>query len=205
MRRLILFAGFLVLVASACGDDDAAPTTAARGTTVVTATTTATTPATAPSTTAVTATTVDPAAPRVALALIFAGEWEGEWVNTTYGSTGRVALAIAVDTEARTATLTIDLGGSVFGAGDPAAFDFVADLAAASPFIATTPLLGEATLEVEPTGAFTLEARDVPEAGIESFRVAGTATSAGIALAYTVGLEDGGSAEGTATLRRPTQ
>jgi hypothetical protein len=210
VRRLTLLVGALALVAAACGDDPSAPTS----TTVVTTTTAGasttagqTTTTAAASTTTVapaTTTTVDPAAPRIALALIFAGEWEGEWANTTYGSTGPIALTIAVDAEARTAALNIDLGGSVFGAGDPAPFDFVADLTAASPFTAETPLLGEAEFDVEASGAFTLEAGDVPAAGITSFRAVGRATSAGITLEYTVGFDDGGEAVGTADLRRPT-
>ena len=195
MRRLILFGGFLALVGAACGDDGTGPTITAPVQTT----------AAGASTTAVTTTTIDPAASRIALALIFSGEWEGEWVNTTRGTTGPVAVAIAVDTGRRTATLTIDLGGSVFGAGDPEAFVFVADLTAVPPFLAVTPLLGEATFDVEATGRFTLEARDVPGAGLASFAAGGTATSAGIELAYTVGFDNGGSAAGTANLRRPTQ
>jgi hypothetical protein len=205
MRRIIVLAGALALVASACGDDDGATTTAAPTTTAVATTTAATITTVTTTTTSASTTTVDPAAPRVALALIFSGEWEGEWVNTTYGSTGPIALAIAVDAAERTATLTIDLGGSVFGSGDPAAFDFVADLTTAAPFTVATPLLGEATFDVQATGAFTLEALEVPAAGIASFRATGTAAPTGIELAYTVGFDDGGSAEGTALMRRPTQ
>jgi hypothetical protein len=199
MRRLILLAAILALVAGACGDDEGTGTASASTTTTKAAVTTTTT---ATITTAATTTTADPAAPRIALALVFAGEWEGDWDNTTYGSTGPATLTVAVDPEARTATLIIDLGGSVFGEGDPEPFEFVADLTAASPFVAATPLLGDVTFEVDAVGHFTLTALDVPGAGIASFEARGIADPEGIDLGYTVTFEAGGGAEGIASLRR---
>ena len=192
MRRVIPAAAWLALLATACGHGGAATTTAAP-------TTTAT-----PSTTAVASTTTeDPVAYRVTLATILAGEWVGDWRNTTYGTTGTVLAGIRVDAAGLTATVTIDLGGAVFGAGDPAPFEFVVDLSAAPPYTATTALLGEITLLVTDTGAFTLEAADVPAAEIATFWMAGTAGSERVDLEYTVGREDGSEATGAATLLRP--
>ena len=191
MRRWIVLVGALALIAAACGGDDGAAVTTAPTTT-------------APTTTAPT-TTADPAAYRLSLATIFAGEWTGSWENATYGTTGPIAAAVAVDTGSLAAILTVDLGGAVFGAGDPAPFEVTIDLTAAPPYAATTAVLGELSLVVEVDGAFTLEAPDVPAAGIASFRASGRATSAGITLDYTVGFEDGGEATGTADLGRPTQ
>jgi len=190
MRRWILVAGALALTAAACGGDGA-------GTTTV--------PVTTPPTTAAPTTTIDPTPYRVNLATIFAGEWTGSWENATYGTTGPLAAALAVNAEGLSATLTLDLGGEVFGGGDPAPFEMTIDLAAAPPYAAFSPVLGSLSLIMGVDGAFTLEALDVPAAEVSSFRASGRATSAGITLDYTVGLEDGGEAAGTADLGRPTQ
>jgi hypothetical protein len=192
MRRVIPAAALLALLASACGDGGAASTTAAPTTT-----------AAASTTAGASTTTEDPVAYRVTLATILAGEWAGDWRNTTHGSTGAVLAGVRVDTAGLTATVTIDLGGAVFGGDDPAPFEFVVDLSAAPPYTATTALLGEITLMVTDTGIFTLEAADVPAAGIATFRATGTAGSERVDVEYTVGLEDGSEAAGMATLLRP--
>jgi hypothetical protein len=186
----MLVAGALALTAAACGGDGA-------GTTTV--------PVTASPTTAAPTTTVDPTPYRLSLATIFAGEWTGSWENATYGTTGPLAAAFAVDAEGFSATLTLDLGGEVFGGGDPAPFEMTIDLSAAPPYAAFSPVLGALILVMEVDGAFTLEAPDVPATGISSFRASGRATSAGITLDYTASMDDGTEAVGTADLGRPTQ
>jgi hypothetical protein len=194
MRRVIPAAALLALLASACGDGGAATTTAAPTTTAVAATTTE-----------ASTTTEDPVAYRVTLATILAGEWVGDWRNTTYAGTGAVLAGIRVDADGLTATVTVDLGGAVFGGDDPAPFELVVDLSAAPPYTATTALLGEITLVVTDTGSFTLEAADVPAAGIATFWATGSAGSERVDLEYTVAFEDGREATGTATLLRPAE
>lgn len=191
MRRWILVTGALTLAVAACGGGGAATTTVPVPT--------------SPTTAAPTTTTIDPTPYRLNLATIFAGEWVGSWENATYGTTGPLAAALAVDAEDLSATLTLDLGGEVFGGGDPAPFEMTIDLAAAPPYTAFSPVLGSLSLIMGVDGAFTLETLDVPAAGVASFRASGRATSAGITLDYTVGLEDGSAAAGTAGLGRPTQ
>lgn len=190
MPRRILLVGALALVATACSGDGAATTTI---------------PVTAPPTTAAPTTTIDPTPYRLSLATIFAGEWTGSWENATHGTTGPIAAAVAVDTEGLSATLTLDIGGEAFGGDDPAPFEMAIDLSAAPPYATVGPVLGELRVVMEADGAFTLEAADVPAAGLASFRASGRATSAGITLDYTVGFDDGGEAVGTAGLGRPTQ
>jgi hypothetical protein len=192
MRRVIPAAGVLAQLAAACGDGGGASTSAAPTTTAAAATTTE-----------ASTTTEDPVAYRVTLATILAGEWVGDWRNTTYASTGAVLAGIRVDAAGLAATVTIDLGGAVFGGADPAPFELVVDLSAAPPYTATTALLGEITLVVTDTGAFTLEAADVPAAGIATFWATGTAGSERMDLEYTVAFEDGSEAAGRATLLRP--
>jgi hypothetical protein len=197
MRRLALTAAALALVVAACGDDGAATTTSS-GTPSISNSGTETT------TSASSTTTADPVAVRLELARIFAGEFVGQWANSTYGSTGTAFIAVAVDPEAKAATITIDPGGEVFGGGDPASFEIVLDLSAAPPYVVATPLFGELAVAVQESGAFALEAADVPAAGIASFSANGAATSVSIDLEYTVTFDDGSSARGTVALRRPT-
>ncbi len=199
MRRLIPAVAVLALLASACGGGGEATTTTAPTTTAATTTTAAATTTTAE----ISTTTEDPVAYRVTLATILAGEWTGEWRNTTYGSTGEVLVDVRVDGAARTATITIDLGGAVFGGGDPEPFEVTVDLSAAPPYAASTALLGEITLSMTDTGAFTLAAADVPAEGIATLSATGTAGSERVDLEYSVGFDDGSTAAGRATLLRP--
>jgi hypothetical protein len=199
MRRLIPMAAVLALSVSACGGGGQTTTTAGPTTTAAVASTTAATSTTAE----VTTTTEDPVAYRVTLATLLAGEWEGEWRNTTYGSTGAVMADVRVDGAAHAATITVDLGGAVFGQGDPGPFELTIDLSAAPPYTASTDLLGEVTFTMTDTGSFTLGSADVPAAGIATFGATGTAGSERVELEYTVGFDDGSEAVGIATLLRP--
>jgi hypothetical protein len=198
MRRLALMAVAMALLAAACGSGEAA-TTASLGSAATTASSIGTT------TTAGSTTTADPVAVRLELARIFAGEYVGQWTNTTYGTAGAAFVAVAVDAEAQTATVTIDLDGEVLGGGDPEAFEVGLDLTGASPYVVATPVFGELALAMEDSGAFTLEAPDLPAAGVTSFSANGAATSVSLDLEYVVTFDDGSSAGGTVTLRRPTQ
>ena len=185
MRRLIPAAALAALLVSACGGDGQATTTAA--TTTMEASTT----------------TEDPVAYRLTLATILAGNWVGEWRNITAGTTGPLAVDVRLDEGARTATVTIDLGGAVFGAGDPDPLAFVVDLSQAPPYTATTDLLGAITFTMTDTGAFSLESADVPAEGIATFWASGEAGSERVQIEYGVGFDDGSTADGVATLRRP--
>jgi len=113
MKRInVAFAAF-VLVA-ACGGSDSGTTTTGGGTSGTTAGTTATT--------AAATTTTEAASPldaRLAIVEAFAGEYEGTWTNATFGSTGTITITNSNVTDFGTLTLTLDVGGSAFGAGDP--------------------------------------------------------------------------------------
>ena len=214
MRRLALLAA-LSLVLAACSDDDAAPTTVAdtaavtttqaatteattSTTTTIAATTTTTEPTT--TTTAAATTTEDPLADTIAAALELVGDYGGDWENTTFGSVGSVAASIAVDTGAGTMSVTVDLGGLVFGLSDPNPETIVIDLRSLFPLRFTSELLGEATLFIsDDRQRVTVEALDVPAPGIQSMRV--EVIDAGddaISMVYLIQFEDGGGeAEGT--------
>ena len=193
MRRLITAVALLAVSVAACGGEGEATTTTAAVTTGAETSTTA----------AVTGTTEDPVAYRLTLATLLAGNWVGEWRNITFGSSGDIAADVRLDEAARTATITLDLGGAVFDGEDPAPIVFTVDLATSPPYAASTELLGSITFSMTDTGAFTLEAADVPASGVATFWATGTSGSERVGVEYGVGFEDGSEAEGAATLRRP--
>ena len=154
MRRASILIG-LLLVLAACGDDDAATSTTTTEGDATTTTAAATTTSAAD----------DPVAERIAAAEALAGEWTGEWHNNTFGSTGSIDATFEVDAAAATATLTLDLGGNVFGSNDPDPFAVDLDLTAAGPYEGTNDLLGDFTVTANADGAIVLDAPAVPGLG----------------------------------------
>ena len=197
MRKLALLTLALALAAVACGDDDATSTTGSDTTSApsTTSTTTSTT------TTAATTTTVDATAARVAAAMEYAGTYTGEWRNTTFDSTGGADMSLEVDAATATAVLTLDLGGSVFGGGDPDPIVTEIDLSTAGPYAGTNDLFDDYTLEIDTDGVFTLTAPDISQLTGMSMVVEGALDPAGFDLLYTINHPAGGLfAEGTMTL-----
>ena len=183
----------VVLIAGACGDDTTTTTAAAVSTAAASSTTTAvaTTTAAVTTTAAATTTTVDAAAARLAAAHLLAGHYAGEWHNTTFGSTGSADLVIEVDDAAKTATVTTDLGGGVFGAGDPDPIVTVIDLTQEGIVEGATDLLGDYTVQIDADGAVTLLAPAVPQLGGSSLAVGGTFDPAAMSFTYTITQADG--------------
>ena len=187
MRRFALLALF-VLTAAACGDDDAATTTTAAATTTTAAVTT----------TAATTTTVDAAAERVAAAQGYAGTYAGEWTNTTFGSSGAVEVVFGVAAATATASLSLDLGGSVFGGGDPDPVVVDFDLTAGGPYAGTSDLFGDFTVEVDADGHLVMTAPAVPGLGGMTMVTEGDFTADGFAATYLITNPAGSTfAEGT--------
>lgn len=200
MRRFGPMALALVLLAAGCGDDDSASTTsapAATTTTAAPASTTTGSPAT--TTTDATATTAvdDDTAARVAAAQDLEGEYEGEWNNTTYGSTGPVDASIVVDPDAAVAQFTLDLGGNVFGFPDPDPFTVEIDLSQEGPYEFTTELMGDGEFTIA-DGIVLFAASSIDQLTGASMEVEGTVNGSGWDLFYTI-LTPAGStfAEGT--------
>lgn len=196
MRRRTVGWGLPALVAflaAACGGGGEVAATSSPATTEAVTTTAGPT-----------TTTWDPVAVRVGLATLLAGEWVGDWRTGASGETGSFSANVRVDAATPSATISIDLGGEVFGEGDPDPFEFVVDLAAAPPYAAWAPPLGDFTFYMTDRGAFTLEAADVPAPGIVSFAATGTAASGRVGLDYTVAFNDGTEVRGRCTLRRPS-
>jgi hypothetical protein len=194
MRRGRVAGSLVVAVAvlAGCGDD-ATTTTSAVTTTVVAPTTT-----TASTTTLAPPATVDEVAIRVAVAQAFVGRYEGEWINTTFGSAGPMTLEVAL--AGNRVTVTLDLGGSVFGGSDPEPIVMEFDLSGEGPFGANTTLFGDLTMSTDTDGSrFVVEAPAVPGLGGVPMTMEALGDGAGsIAGTYTIP----GLAEGTFQMHR---
>jgi len=198
MRRLGPIVLTLMLLAAGCGDDDTASTTS--GAAATTTTGAATTTTAAPATT--TSAGEDPTAERVAAAQELEGDYEGEWNNTTFDSTGPVTASIAVDPDAALATFTLDLGGNVFGAADPDPFTVEIDLSQEGPYQFTTELMGDGQFTLA-DGIVFFTAFSIDQLTGASMEVDGTVNSSGWDLFYKI-LNPAGStfAEGTVEATR---
>lgn len=183
--------------------DDATTTAApAEPTTTVPPTTAAPTTTEAPTTTAAATTTAaptttDPLAAARARAEEAAGDYTGTWTNTTFGSSGPMAMTLAVDGDE--IVVDIDLGGFVFGQPDPEPETYrlpLTSLSTTGSF--DTVVFGTITLDVdEATGVITARADAVPTPGIASFESTVTPNGDGtFGGTYVVTFDSGDTAEG---------
>lgn len=183
MRRFIALMALVALVA-ACGGDAADKTTT---TTAAAVTTTA--PGGATTTIAETSTTLDEAAVRVAAAEALVGSYDGEWRNLTFGSSGSAEATMELN--GSVATMTMTLGGNVFGgsAPPPVVMDF--DLSSPPPYMVTSDLFGEVTVEVDLDGNLVFGSESIESLGGMSLVVDGTVTATGFDLEYSIFGTDG--------------
>lgn len=191
MRRIAALLTALLLVLAACGGDSSGDEPDQTTTTTAADAATTTTAASATTTTAAPTTTEEPSNPAMETALALEGSYEGEWNNTTFGSTGPVELVISVDEAGGFAIVTLDLGGNVFGGSDPDPVLWEVDLLTGELF-SGDDLFGQTTAEFAEDGSFTLTAPEVPGLGLEMI-VEGTASGdAGFSGTYTItGLAEG--------------
>lgn len=189
MTRKITFIALLALALAACAGGGSSGTTTTTSGSSTTGSTEATT------TTAATTTTEDASAARIAAAQQFEGRFEGEWRNTTFGSTGPAVAEVVVDAAAKVATFTLDLGGNVFGASDPDPVVTDLDLTTDGPWEGTNDLLGDYTIMIDTEGHLTLTAPSVPGLGMEMV-VEGDLDPDGFQLTYTISNAGGVFAEG---------
>lgn len=142
-----------------------------------------------------------------------AGNYVGQWDNTTFGSTG--SITIDVVSTPSTVTMTVDLGGFVFGLADPPpiTLPFTISGNQATLNIVGDPLLGDLSVTIGDDGSFSATETNLPTAigpnpgpglFINSFVVTGNITTTPVpqmAFNYTVNFlptSGGGSALGTA-------
>jgi hypothetical protein len=179
MRRVIVLMVCVGLVA-ACGGDTAGDetTTTAASTTTVAAVTTSSQPET-------TTTTAGTSSERIAMAEALVGAYGGDWFNTTFGSTGTATAEVTLD--GTTVTVTMELGGNVFGVGTTDPVVLVFDVASEPPYEIASGLFGDAVIDFAQNGTltFTFEAANLPSLGM-SFKGEGLAHGGGIQLDYQI-------------------
>jgi hypothetical protein len=136
-------------------------------------------------------------------ALEMAGEWEGMWINNTFGSSGAASLIIEVDPSG-IATLTLDLDGFVFGMWDPDPLTYTANFGGGRiDFdVSGDPVFGDFLATGLADGTVSIEAELIPVDGIVRLLAEGSFAPRGIQLNYTVEFFGGGAATGELNLTR---
>lgn len=198
MRRAATILLGMSLLVAACGDDDAEPTATA-GTAAATATSAAAEATTAPTVAATTTTAAaaetTPAltgsAAVIAAAADYLGEYEGEWNNTTFGSSGAMFVTVLeVNTGAGFILVRIDLDGNVFGAADPDPFVIEISTAGEDLHVGYSEFMGVSSLEIDEAGNFSSVA-EPPGLGLP-LESEGSVTETGFAGTYNIpGLAEG--------------
>jgi hypothetical protein len=132
----------------------------------------------------------------------YGGTWEGAWFNNTYQTTGAVYIEIYINETSMTYKTYTDIGGSVFGLGDPpptqgqGSFTNTGVLSVVSQ----GPLLGDIVMNLDPgTGTVSGGATNIPGGFPTSMAIGGTATPQAMDLTYEL-VWPGGGADGTINL-----
>lgn len=134
----------------------------------------------------------------------YGGTWEGNWFNTTFGSTGPIYMEIYINESNMTYMTYSDIGGNVFGGFDPPPTQgqgsFTNNTGVLS-IVTQGPILGDVTLNLDTnTGEVSVEA--VPGGAIATFSITGTATPQVMDLEYSLAFAGGGGAIGTIDLTK---
>jgi hypothetical protein len=113
----------------------------------------------------------------------FNGTYTGSWTNTTFGSTGSATMAVTVSGGA-TASMTLTLGGNVFGGAPPPPENWSCTFVAYScRSTFTSATFGITTVVLDADGALTFRSR-LPNGGF--FNLDGTMTASRITADYAV-------------------
>jgi hypothetical protein len=142
------------------------------------------------------------------LAAFLEGRYTGAWNNTTFGTTGPIAVDAKVDKTAGTVSVTLTLGGNVFGAPAPPPETFTI-----KPDPAQSTLTGRSTTfgDLSATfalagsqGSFTMKGSNVPNPRVAGFEASATISDPrSFGGRYTVTFKDGTApAQGTFTLTK---
>ncbi|MEQ9453656.1 MAG: PEP-CTERM sorting domain-containing protein [Phycisphaeraceae bacterium] len=133
------------------------------------------------------------AAPASAFDASDLGFYDGDWFNTTFSSTGNMDFTFTSD--GSSVTVSIQLGGFVFGFPAPAAplvYSFPINGGTGEIDFATVgdPLLGDITGSADSSGNVSLFATNFavtsPAFGFDSFSISGTASDGVIDFDYTI-------------------
>ncbi len=138
---------------------------------------------------------------------LFEGTYTGSWTNQTFGSTGPITVVVKLDRAAGTVSITLTLGGNVFGMPAPAP-ETVTFKPTPPPlkYSGRSAIFGDVTasLTLGTAGAdFALHGENVPSDRVGKFDARGTITDPRqIALTYVVTFKDGSAANGVASITR---
>ncbi len=126
--------------------------------------------------------------------------WEGSWFNDTFGSSGPATVDVTIC--GTTLTFTLDLGGFVFGASDPAPVTTTGMLNGDGSFdfgmTTNHPVYGTASGGVDAAGNVTLDLMNASGFGLIEIR--GTWTPTEFRTRYDIFFTPGGSVFATGTL-----
>jgi len=137
--------------------------------------------------------------------LAFAGSWEGEWRNITFGSSGPMTLECLPEMDG-IVTCTVDIGGMVFGMVDPVpqTYTLSYDHEGVKFEILSDPVFGEIKGEMLFNGEVSAIAEIIPDPGIASMTSSGLwAHESFKGTQITFG--NGGGAEGEIELHKVSE
>jgi hypothetical protein len=136
----------------------------------------------------------------------FAGDWEGQWINQTFGSSGAARGTVSIDPDG-TASLFIDLDGFVFGIVDPPAKTYEGTYSSEGAHFEKDgdDLFGNVQIDVDSNGTMTVNGEMVPVEGVASFSASGTLTETSLNLDYLVQFPGGGEANGVIEMSKQAQ
>jgi len=134
----------------------------------------------------------------------FAGNWTGQWNNTTFSTTGPASMAVTIDTTHQTFQAVMTIGGSVFGGSAPPPQTFSGPYNSSGVTItANGTAFGNITATISSSGAISGSGTSVPNPNISRVDFTGTATASVITINYTITFSasaGGGTAVGVMTL-----
>jgi len=133
------------------------------------------------------------------------GTWTGQWVNSTFGTSGSAGLVTTI-VAGNTVHAGLTLGGNVFGstaARPPISLDAPLSPAATSlSFAAVGTSIGDVHVTIGSDGSLEATVTNLPDPSIASVAVTGTVSSKLIQGFYTITFTSGSTAVGTLTLSK---
>ena len=134
----------------------------------------------------------------------YAGTYNGTWTNTTFGSTGTGSALVAVNTGAGTATVTVNVTGTVLGTGGVSnAVNNGAYTNNGTSFNGNVAPMGTITATMSAAGAITASGVNPTNTSISGWTATGTVTATALNMTYTVTFTNGSTAVGTITMTKP--
>lgn len=116
-----------------------------------------------------------------------AGNWTGQWINTTYSTQGGASLSVTVDDLAKSAQFGINLTGNVLGGSSPGLITFNATYDDNSlNGSASSTAFGDLVFQIDSDGALSATATNLPAPGVSAISVSGAVGEQTITMNYTV-------------------